>query len=165
VAGNVHGVELPDGRWREITRQIEFNLLWVICSSLLFGLELASALWKPPSPFYPFPLLIWGMLTILWTRLIVAGLSQLGYFVKLEDAGDVRSATRRLIACTLCSAAIWVSLGFSVGAAKRFSSFYVALAAIAGITAISMTVVTAREIRRLPVKFPRAFERRSSLLV
>jgi hypothetical protein len=139
--------------WKEILGQIRRNAVWTAACWLLFGGEVAGALWKQHGSFYPFPLLLWGVLAAFWLFLTISGLNQLSHAVKSEESRTMRSAMRRLTVY-VCGAALvlWLFAGFVV-AATLFGRLYIVAAVALGISAIAMVFATEREFRSLPRQF------------
>ena len=139
--------------WKEILGQVRRNAVWTAGCWLLFGGEVAEALWKPHRSFYPFPLLLWGVLAAFWSFLTVSGLKQLSHAVTPEESQAMRSAARRLTWYVCCAAIVlWLFAG-SVIAATLFGGLYLVAAVALGILAIAMVFATEREFRSLPRQF------------
>lgn len=148
--------------WKETLGQIRRNAVWTAGCWLLFGGEAAEALWKPHSSFYPFPLLLWGVLAAFWSFLTVSGLSQLSHVVRPEESQDMKSAARRLTLYVFCAAILlWLFAG-SVIAATSFGRLYIVAAVALGILAIVMVFAIEGEFRSLPRRFSHLSEESSA---
>jgi Flp pilus assembly pilin Flp len=139
--------------WKEILGQTRRNAVWTAGCWLLFGGEAAEALWKPHGSFYPFALLLWGVLAAFWSFLMVSGLGQLSHAIKSEESQTMRSAARRVTRYVFCAAILlWLFAG-SVIAATLFGRLYVVAAVALGILAIAMVFTIEREFRSLSRRF------------
>jgi peptidoglycan/LPS O-acetylase OafA/YrhL len=142
-------------RWKEVVGQIRLKLAVCVMALTGFGSQLAGAIWKPHDVFYPFPLVVWGLFTLLFSREMFRYLHQLSYSGNQEEKKTKKERARRLMAYILCTAFIWLCLVICVLAAKSDSKLYGVAVVVFGIFMILMVLITDREIRDLAAWFTR----------
>jgi hypothetical protein len=145
--------------WKEVAGQIRAKAIVCLFPAIMFGLSLAPPIWKPHSSlnaFYPLPLVLWGLLTLLISRGAFVYLNQLSWAISgPEETATKRRKARRLKAFILCTMLISCCFAMSLMAAKLFGRLYALVAVLFGISMISMVLIAEREIKQLAVWFTR----------
>jgi hypothetical protein len=140
-------------RRKTVAGRIRLNAVWCVTGSTWFGLQLGVAMWRPHDPFYPFPLIFWGLFTVLYARGVIIQLSQLSYAVPLADADEKRKEGRRLMAYVLGIAFASFCFALCVVAAKSLGRLYAFAAVALGAFTILMIFITERRIKHIARNF------------
>ena len=131
-----------------IVSRLKLSVWWTLLSSLYFGWEVADSLWKPHDDFYPFPLLMWGALTIISFWGNRGALVQLRYAVEFSEAEATRMKTRRALAAIFAAACISFCWAVCVVASKRFGGLYRFTAIVLGVLLLFIGFLMYRWIKR-----------------
>ncbi len=131
-----------------IVSQLNLSVWWTLLSSVYFGWEVADAMWKPHDDFYPFPILMWGALTIISFLGSRGALVQLRYAVEFAEAETTRMKTRRALAAIFAAACISFCWAVCVVASKRFGGFYQSTAVVLGVLLLFIGFLMYRWMKR-----------------
>jgi hypothetical protein len=129
--------------------QLKLSGWWVVIATMSFGMELGKGIWKPHDDFYPFPLLIWGAITVISVLGLRGNLVGLPYAVTLEEASAMRNRTRPLFRIGLGTACVSLALGLCVVASKTLRGIYPAVAGGLAILLFLLIFLMYRKIARL----------------
>lgn len=129
--------------------QLKQAVWWTALASIYFGSELAKVLWRPHDDFYPFSILLWGAMAIVYFVTSRGALVRLTYAVELADAQATRIKTRRVLAVVFGIACVSFCFGLSVVASKVFGGLYPIAAVLLGPLLLFTGVLAHREIKRL----------------
>jgi len=131
-----------------IVSRLKLSVWWILLSSLYFGSEVADSLWKPHDDFYPFPLLMWGALTIISFWGNRDALVQLRYAVEFAEEKTTRMKTRGALAAIFGASCISFCLAVCVVASKRFGGLYRSTAVVLGVLLLLIGFLMYRRMKR-----------------
>jgi hypothetical protein len=116
-----------------IVSQLKLSVWWTLLASIYFGWEVADVMWKPHDDFYPFPILMWGALTVISFWGSPGALVQLTYAVEFAEAETTRMKTRSVLVAIFGAACISFCWAVCVVASKLFGRLYLAAAVVLGV--------------------------------
>lgn len=142
-------------RWKTLAGQLRFNAVSCGTSVAWFGIYLGAAMWRSRDPFYPYPLIFWGLITVLTVWRTLTYLSELRYTVPLALANEKGKEARSLIPYILGTALTFFCFALCFVAIKPFGRLCaVSAVALAALT-ILMMWTTERKIKNVARSFYR----------
>lgn len=129
--------------------QLRLSGCWIVIATMSFGMELGKGIWKPHDDFYPFPLLIWGAMTVISILGLRGNLAGLPYAVNLEEAPAMRNKTKPLSIIGLGVACVSLALGLCVVASKTLGGIYPAAAGGLAVLLVLLIFLMYRKIAHL----------------
>lgn len=142
-------------RWKTLAGQIRSNAIWCAISLSWFGLYLGEAMWRPRDPFYPYSLIFWGFITVIYVWRTLVSLNQLSYTVPLAVANERKREARSLIPYIFSTALMSLCFSLCFVAIKPFGTLYAVGAVALGLLTILMIWTTERKIKHVSRGFYR----------
>lgn len=112
-------------------------------------MELGWVIWKPHDDFYPFPVLLWGAVSVFSIVGIHRRLVELAFAVPLAEADATRMKTRGVLVASFGNACVSVCLGLCLAASKRVGELYPVATAVLGALLLLIVLLMYRAIKRL----------------
>jgi|ERR1700730_5448133 len=128
---------------------LKLSAAWTFMASTYFGMELGRVIWKPHDDFYPFSVLLWGAVSVVWVFGIRGRLVELTLAVPLAEADATRMKTRGVLAGGFGNACVSVCLGLCLVASKRVGGLYPVATAVLGVLLLLIVFLIYRAIKRL----------------
>jgi hypothetical protein len=142
-------------RWKTLAGQLRSNAIWCATSLTWFGIYLGAAMWRARDTFYPYPLILWGFLAVVYIWRTLAYLSQLRYSVPLALANEKGKQARSLTPYILGTALTSFCLVLCFLAIKPFGRLCAIGAAALTALTILMIWTTERKIKTVARGFYR----------
>ena len=142
-------------RWKALAGQFRLNAIWCAVGSSWIGLELGADMWRRRSPFYPFDLILWGFITLIYVWRTLVGPNQLSSTVPLAVANERKKEARSLTPYILGTALTSFSFALCSMAAKQFGRLCVVGAFALGVLLILMVWATERKMKHVARGFYR----------
>jgi hypothetical protein len=127
----------------------KLSAAWTFLAAIRFGVEVATAIWKPLDDFYPFNLLLWGAATVVMVFAIRGNLARLTFAVPLPEADSTRMKTHSILLANFGIACVSFCLGLCLVSSKRVGGIYTVAAIAFGVLLLLIGFLMYRAIKRL----------------